>query len=72
MEVLKMAEELDAREVLSIEEALRMEIFISQALVDILVAKGIVTHGEIMQRITELRASSKLVLAQSRSNSIHN
>lgn len=67
-----MAEELDAREVLSIEEALRMEIFISQALVDILVAKGIVTHEEIMQRIKELRVNSKLVLAQSRSNSIHN
>lgn len=67
-----MAKKLDDREILSLEEAVRMEIFISQALIDILVAKGIVTQEEIMQKIAELRASSKLVLAQSKSDSTSN
>lgn len=67
-----MAEKLDNREVLSLEEAIRMEIFISQALIEILVSKGIVTYEEIMQKIAELRTNSKLVLAQSKSDSTSN
>lgn len=64
-----MAEKLVEREVLSVEEALRMEIFISQALIEILVAKGIVTQEEIMQKIAELKTNSKVVLEQSKSGS---
>lgn len=67
-----MAEKLAEREVLSLEEALRMEIFISQALIEILVAKGILTQEEIMQKITELKTNSKVVLAQSKSDSTLN
>lgn len=67
-----MPEKLDGLEVLSLEEALRMEIFISQALIEILVAKGIVTQEEIIQKIAELRTNSKLVLGKSKSRSSSN
>ena len=62
-----MAEKLAGREVLSLEEALRMEIFINQALIEILVSKGIITQEEIMQKIAELKTNSKVVLEQSKS-----
>ena len=64
-----MADKRTKREVLSLEEALRMEIFINQALIEILVSKGIITQEEIMQKIAELKTNSKVVLEQSKSDS---
>jgi|GEM_PF-5747393 len=55
----------NSKEVLSLEEALRMEIFINQALMTILVEKGITTHEEIMEKIATLRTSSKIEIAKS-------
>ena len=60
-----MTEEKEAKDVLSLEEALRMEIFINQALMAILIEKGITTQDEIMQKIATLRTSSKLEIAKS-------
>ena len=50
-----MAEKLDSKNVVSIEEALKTEMYINQALIDLLVEKGILTHDEILEKIKELR-----------------
>ncbi len=50
-----MAEKLDPREMVSLEEALKTEMYINQALIDLLVEKGILTHDEILDKIKELR-----------------
>ena len=42
------------RETVSVEEALRTEIMINQALIDLLIAKGIITQEELLERIKVL------------------
>ncbi len=42
------------REEVSLEEALHTEILINQALIDLLVTKGIITHEELMERIQKI------------------
>jgi len=49
------ATKANSSDVLSLREALKMEIMINQALVDILVAKGILTQQELMAKIEEIR-----------------
>jgi hypothetical protein len=39
-----MAQKMDAREIVSVEEALQMEMIINQALIDLLFEKGIMTR----------------------------
>jgi hypothetical protein len=43
------------REEVSVEEALRIEIVINQALTDLLVEKGIVTEAELLEKVKDLR-----------------
>ncbi len=50
-----MANKVNSNDVLSLREALNMEIIINQALIDILVAKGIITQNELMEKIEEIR-----------------
>lgn len=50
-----MAKELDRKETVSMAEALRMEVLINQALVELLIAKGILTEEEVIAKIKELR-----------------
>ena len=50
-----LAEKFDSKNVVSFEEALKTEMFINQALIDLLVEKGILTHDEILDKIRELR-----------------
>ena len=50
-----MATQLNPNEVVSLREALDMEIIINQALIDLLVSKGINTQEEIMDKIEEIR-----------------
>jgi hypothetical protein len=38
-----------------VEEALKMEMIINQALIDILISKGILTEDELVDKIKELR-----------------
>lgn len=52
---MDMANRLDSKEVVSIEEALQTEMLINQALIDLLVSKGIITQDELLARIQELR-----------------
>ena len=50
-----MAKKLGFNEVVSFEEALKSEMYINQALIDLLVEKGILTYDEILDRIKGLR-----------------
>jgi hypothetical protein len=50
-----MANRVNPKDVIPLREALNMEIIINQALIDILVAKGIITQEELMTKIDEIR-----------------
>jgi len=50
-----MANKANPKDIIPLREALNMEIMISQALIDILVAKGIITQEELMAKIEEIR-----------------
>ncbi len=50
-----MANKLDSSDVIPLHEALHMEILINQALIDILVEKGILTQEELLAKIEEIR-----------------
>jgi hypothetical protein len=55
-----MGKQLDQSEIVSVEEAIKMEMIINQALIDILVSKGICTEDEIVYRIKELRGEQEV------------
>ena len=50
-----MANKANPNDIISLREALNMEIMINQALIDIFVAKGIITQAELMAKIEEIR-----------------
>ena len=50
-----MANKANPNDIISLREALNMEVMINQALIDILVAKGIITQEELMAKIEEIR-----------------
>ena len=54
-----MAEKLDPKETVSFEEALKMEITINQAIIDLLIEKNIITEEELMQKIQEIKFREK-------------
>ncbi len=43
------------RETVSLEETLKAEILVNQALIDLLIAKGIITQEELFDKVRELR-----------------
>jgi len=47
--------------IVPLREALNMEIIVNQALIDILVAKGILTQEELMAKIEEIRKEMPVV-----------
>ena len=51
-----MATKLNSSDIVSLREALNMEIIINQALIDLLIAKGILTQQELMTKIEEIRS----------------
>jgi hypothetical protein len=55
MEARNMATRSNSSDVISLRDALNMEIIINQALIDLLVAKGILTQQELMTKIEEIR-----------------
>ena len=57
-----MAEKLTKTEAVSVEDALQMEILVNQALIDILVDKGVLTYNEILERVKELKQEAGTVL----------
>ena len=50
-----MANKIDPKDVIPLREALNMEIMINQALIDLLVTKGIITQEELMAKIEVIR-----------------
>ena len=50
-----MVNRANPNDVSPLSEALNMEIIINQALIDILVAKGVITQEELMAKIEEIR-----------------
>ena len=52
-----MAEKLDGSEIVHLDEALKMEMIINQALMDLLVDKGIITEEEMMAKIKAVKES---------------
>ncbi len=56
-----MASKANPNDVVSLQEALNMEIIVNQALIDILVSKGILTQTELMQRIEQIKSEMNSV-----------
>ncbi len=52
-----MAEKLDKKETVNMLEALKMEMIINQALMDLLIEKGIITEEEMMAKIKAIKES---------------
>ena len=50
-----MAHKANPNDVISLREALNMEIMINQALIDLLVSKGVITQEELLEKIEEIR-----------------
>ncbi len=50
-----MANKAGSSDVIPLREALHMEILINQALIDILVEKGVLTQEELFAKIEEIR-----------------
>ena len=56
-----MANRASTGDIVPLREALNMEIIINQALIDILVAKGILTQQELMAKIEAIRKEMHVV-----------
>jgi len=62
-EALSKADDIDkdpmakaqTREAVSLEEALQTEMLVNQALIDLLIVKGIITQDELLRRVKELK-----------------
>ena len=50
-----MANKANPKDIIPLREALNMEIMINQALIDLLVAKDIITQEELMAKIEQIR-----------------
>jgi hypothetical protein len=58
-----MSEEMENLEEVSVEEALQMEIIFGQALMDVLVTKGLISEEEVLDRVEEIRRQSGFELS---------
>jgi hypothetical protein len=58
-----MGQNIDPRETVSFDEALRMEMIINQAFIDMLVAKIIITHEKLHAKILEIKQKQGIVLS---------
>ena len=60
---LLMAEKVEPQETVTVEDALQMEIIVNQAIIDILIEKGIFTEKELMEKIAVLKMNQPIVTA---------
>jgi len=58
-----MANKANPKDIIHLREALNMEIMINQALIDLLVAKGIITQEELMAKIEQIRKEIPSVIS---------
>jgi len=56
-----MAELIPASTVISAEEALRTEIILNQALIDILIAKEIISEDELISKIKKIKREREIL-----------
>jgi len=56
-----MSEESEKTCEVTVEEALQMESIFSQALMDVMVAKGLITEQEVLDRIEEIKKETGFV-----------
>jgi hypothetical protein len=61
-----MAERIPSQITVSLEEALRAEIIINQALIDILIAKEIISEEELVNCIRQIRYEQKNMINKSK------
>ena len=61
MESLHMAEVIQAQTVISAEEALRTEIILNQALIDILIGKKIISENELIVGIKKIKREREIL-----------
>ncbi|MDP3013067.1 MAG: hypothetical protein Q8M92_02410 [Candidatus Subteraquimicrobiales bacterium] len=57
-----MGEKLNPKETVRVEDLLRMEMVINQALINILVRKGITTEAEIMAEVKRIKQEQGIVV----------
>ena len=57
-----MAKQINPQTIISTEEALRIEILVNQALVDILIAKQIVSEGELIAALRKITRQQEMFL----------
>ncbi|MCB2181319.1 MAG: hypothetical protein KQH63_04800 [Desulfobulbaceae bacterium] len=67
-----MAGMLDPKEVVALADALKVEMVVNQALIDVLVEKGILTHDEIMAKVKEIKVREGIVLSSDASKKTSN
>jgi hypothetical protein len=65
---MTMAEQIVSHTVISADEALRTEIILNQALIDILIAKGFISEDELIRNIRKIK-KERALLAESWDNS---
>jgi len=58
-----MSEEMENVEEVSVEDALQMEIIFSQAMMDVLIAKGLIAEQEVLDRVEEIKAETGFELS---------
>jgi len=61
MESLHMAEIIQTQTVISAEEALRTEIILNQALIDILITKQIISEDELITGIKRIKKEREIL-----------
>ena len=55
--------EMEDVEEISVEDALQMEIIFNQALMDVLIAKGVITEQEVLDRVEEVKRETGFELS---------
>ena len=67
-----MAEKRDSKEIAALADALKVEMVVNQALIDVLVDKNILTHDEIQSKINEIKVREGIVLSSDASSKVPN
>ena len=61
-----MAEQINKQTPMTAEEVLRTEIIVNQALIDILIAKQIISEEELVDSIRKIRVEQEKIIQSSR------
>lgn len=58
-----MSEKRDNEQLILLADALKVEQIVNQALIDLLVEKGIISHDEVMEKVKEVKVRSGIILS---------